>query len=127
MKKVIIKTPVETVINPEQTSEEQIIIGYFNNECLTCCNKKCLTRCNSENCWDKLSKIYIGSGHLKYQWCNLEKTNGWSSLFVDVGFYTVVDATKAYLNDGNEVYVFDSFAQFIDEFPALVKSKEAAQ
>jgi hypothetical protein len=108
MKKVVIQKPVESVIDLNGVHEGQIIIGYFEGYAKS---------------WHKLSQIYGDFSGMRFQWCGLLDTCDWCSPAVS----SITKAVKNFINikeTKNEVYVFDTFDQFLEEFPALVKSKK---
>lgn len=105
MKRVVIEKPDETVIDLSKVTKEHIIIGYFND---------CVEG------WFKLQKQY-NCPSPQWQWCGLENTNDWCSPCAD----SIEKAIKQFATEyKNEVYIFDTFEQFLEEFPALVKSKK---
>jgi hypothetical protein len=106
MKQVVINPPIES-INLEYVNEQHIIIGYHK----------------ATKSWDKLSKFYNPSGQNFYQWCGLENSDYFSSSVSE----NIDEVSISYLHKGNSVYIFDSFDQFIAEFPKLVKLKEVSK
>lgn len=113
MKRVVIEKPVDVITNLDELDERQIVIGCFVGTDFIG--------------WHKLSKIYIDLNN-NYQWCSLLNTSTWVSCSEVFGFSSVQLAVKAFLTTNeykNQVYVFDTFDQFIKEFPALVELKQS--
>ncbi len=105
MKKVIVKKMIKSEISINEVNKNQIIVGYFND-----CVKG----------WFKLQKLHHRPKS-QWQWCGLESTNEWCSPHAG----SIEEAIEQFASEHkNEVYVFDSFDEFLEEFPALVESKK---
>lgn len=101
MRKVVIQKSITSI---NDVKKDQIIVGFSSNY----------------RTWYKL--FLVGEPIPdKYQWFSLQ--NSFRSF--DDPLPDLIESIEHFLkaSQNNEVYVFDSFEQFLEEFPALVKKQ----